>query len=248
MIRIKSTALILMQALGWLFLNACNAPNVNVRSGDDTAKAAGQWQNLSDSKNISWHTYGKSVLGKAWKIEDSTIHLDASVKDGWQTKDGGDIVTNDEYENFDLRLQWKISEAGNSGIMFYVKEDTSKYKFPWESGPEMQVADNEKNEDGKVLKSRAGDLYELMSISKEVIKPAGEWNDVEIVVNNGKLDFHINGEHVLSTTMWDDAWKKNLEGTKFRTMPGFGTFRKGRIGLQDHGADVWFRNVKVMRL
>ncbi|HWJ89709.1 MAG TPA: DUF1080 domain-containing protein, partial [Flavisolibacter sp.] len=82
----------------------------------------------------------------------------------------------------------------------------------------------------------------------EVIKPAGEWNDVEIVANNGKLDFHINGEHVLSTTMWDDAWKKNLEGTKFRTMPGFGTFRKGRIGLQDHGADVWFRNVKVMRL
>jgi hypothetical protein len=239
-------------ALSAMLLSACNSSNSNVkRSQTDTTTATnptGGWENLSDSKRLAWHTYGKDSLGKAWKIEDSTLHLDASVKEGWQTKDGGDIVTDKEYENFDLKLEWKISEGGNSGIMFYVKEDSSKYKYPWETGPEMQVADNEKNEDGKVYKARAGDLYDLMAISKNVIKPAGEWNQVEIIANKGKLDFHINGEHVLSTTMWDDNWKKLIAGTKFSTMQDFGTFKKGRIALQDHGADVWYRNIKIKNL
>jgi hypothetical protein len=132
--------------------------------------------------------------------------------------------------------------------MFYVKEDTAVYKYPWESGPEMQVADNEGNEDGKIYKSRAGDIYELIAISKNVIKPAGQWNHVEIIADKGKLDFHINGEHVLSTTLWDEAWKKNIAGTKFKDMPGFGTFKKGKIGLQDHAADVWYRNIRIKKL
>jgi hypothetical protein len=239
-------------ALSALLLSACNSPNSNVKgSPTDTTAAtitSAGWENLSDSKHVVWHSYGKDSLGKAWKIEDSALHLDASVKEGWQTRDGGDIVTNKEYENFDLKLEWKISEGGNSGIMFYVKEDSSKYKYPWETGPEMQVADNEKNEDGNVYKARAGDLYDLMAISKNVIKPAGEWNQVEIIANKGKLDFHINGEHVLSASMWDDNWKKLIAGTKFSTMPDFGTFKKGRIALQDHGADVWYRNIKIKNL
>jgi hypothetical protein len=238
--------------LSVLIFTACNSSNSNVKGVQNDNPAAVNptdgWENLSDGKHLAWHRYGKSGLGKAWKIEDSVLHLDASVKEGWQTKDGGDIVTSKEYENFDLTLEWKISEGGNSGIMFYVKEDSSKYKYPWETGPEMQVADNEKNEDGKVDKARAGDLYDLKALSKNVIRPAGEWNQVEIIANKGKLDFHINGEHVLSTTMWDDNWKKLIAGTKFRTMRDFGTFKKGKIALQDHGADVWYRNIKIKNL
>jgi len=233
-----------------LTMAGCNSPG---DKSTDTSITPDQqkdsdWEFLSNSRN-GWHTYGKDSVGKAWKLEDSAWHLDASVKSDWQTKDGGDIVTDKEYENFDLELDWKISEGGNSGIMIYVHEDTAKYKYPWESGPEIQVADNEKNEDGKIYKSRAGDIYELVpSTSEKFVKPAGQWNHMKIVANRGKLDFYMNGEHVLSTTLWDDAWRKSIEGTKFKAMPGFGTFKKGKIGLQDHGADVWYRNIKIKKL
>lgn len=218
-------------------------------SKDSITKNTG-WVSLLDGKTTNgWHTYGKASAGKAWKAEDSSLHLDASIEQSWQTKDGGDIVTDSAFDNFDLKLQWKISEAGNSGIMFYVQEDTSKYEYPWNTGPEMQVADNEKNEDGKIEKSRAGDLYELVaSTSQKFVKPAGEWNQVEIIADKGKLDFYMNDQHVLSTTMWNDEWKKLIAATKFKTMPGFGTFTKGKIALQDHGADVWFRDIKIKRL
>jgi hypothetical protein len=196
-----------------------------------------------------WHTYGTDTIGTAWKVQDSTLHLNASHKGDWQTKDGGDIVTSDEFVNFDLQLDWKISEGGNSGIMFYVNEDTSKYQYAWNSGPEMQIADNEKNEDGKVYKSRAGDLYELFATgSQPYVKPAMQWNHVEIKSNNGKLDLYMNNHHVLDTTLWDYAWKKNIAGTKFKDMPGFGTYKKGKVALQDHGADVWFKNIKIKNL
>lgn len=240
-------------ALAIVFLfSACNSSDTKKNnSGSDTTKQnTGGWELLFDGKTTAgWHTYGRDSTGKTWKAEDSALHLDASVKDGWQTKDGGDIVTNNEYENFDLKLEWKISEGQNSGIMFYVHEDTSKYKYPWETGPEMQICDNEKNEDGKIDKARAGDLYDLVaSTSQKFVKPAGQWNQVEIIADKGKLDFFMNGEHVLSTTLWDDTWKNLIAATKFKTMHDFGTFKKGKIALQDHGADVWFRNIKIKKL
>jgi hypothetical protein len=240
---------IILSIIFAITLIRCNTPGTkSTDTSTDEKKEKTEWEFLSTSA-ARWHTYGKESMGTAWKVEDSTLHLDASIKNGWQTKDGGDIVTNDEYENFELQLDWKISEGENSGIMIYVHEDTMRYKYPWESGPEIQIADNEKNEDGKIYKSRAGDIYELVpSTSEKFVKPAGQWNHMEIMANNGKLDSYMNGEHVLSTTLWDDAWKKAMEGTKFKTFPGFGTFKKGKIGLQDHGADVWFRNVKIKKL
>ncbi|QXV64116.1 DUF1080 domain-containing protein [Mucilaginibacter sp. 21P] len=203
---------------------------------------------LIDSSMSNWHTYGKTGVGKAWQLRDGVLHLDASKKADWQTNGGGDIITNEEYANFDLKVEWKISRAGNSGIMFYVHEDTSKYKYPWQTGPETQIADNKENEDGKLIKHRAGDLYDLMSISKEVVKPAGEWNKTEVIANDGKLEILVNDEKVLSTNMWDDNWKKMIAASKFKEWPGFGTFKKGHIALQDHGADVWFRNVEIKKL
>jgi hypothetical protein len=233
-----------------LALGACNNAATDTKVAATVAPdTTAQWEPLFDGKaTAGWHTYGKDRIGSAWKVEDSALHLDASVKDDWQTKDGGDIVTNEEYENFHLKLEWKIAKGGNSGIMFYVHEDTAKYQYPWETGPEMQVVDNENHPDGKIAKSRAGDIYGLVEVSKRTIKPAGEWNRVEIIANGGKLDFQLNGEHVLSTTLWNDEWKALVAGSKFNTMPGFGTFRKGRIALQDHGADVWYRNIVIKRL
>ncbi|HEX2609042.1 MAG TPA: DUF1080 domain-containing protein [Flavisolibacter sp.] len=206
------------------------------------------WINLTGPGTRSaWHSYGRDSLGSAWKSDSNTMHLDATVKNDWQTKNGGDIVTNEEFDNFELQLEWKIAKAGNSGIMIYVHEDTANYKYPWETGPEMQVADNENHPDGKIDKCRAGDLYDLMG-SKPAVRPYYDWNQVTITANKGRVEFMLNGQVVLSTTLWDEAWKQLIAKSKFKTMPGFGTFRKGRIALQDHGADVWYRNVRIRRI
>ncbi|MFL5738634.1 MAG: DUF1080 domain-containing protein [Flavisolibacter sp.] len=234
-------------------LISCNASDTKKTSEttlDSTAQNKSDWTPLFDGvSRKGWHSYGKDSLGSAWKVEDSTLHLDASVKQDWQTRNGGDIVTDEDFENFDLKLEWKISKAGNSGIMFYVVEDTSKYHYPWESGPEMQIADNIGHPDGKNPITSAGSLYDLIPVSKNaVVKPAGEWNAVEIRADKGRLDLFMNGQNIISTILWDNDWKKLIAGSKFKDMKGFGTFKKGKIALQDHGADVWFRNIMIKKL
>jgi hypothetical protein len=234
-------------------ISACNSSDRRAANYQDSIPATeiqpGEWVSLlGDTSMAAWHTYGKGPVGSAWKLQNGELHLDASKKADWQSAGGGDIVTNDEYETFDLKVEWKISRAGNSGIMFYVHEDTTKYKYAWQTGPETQIADNKENEDGKLIKHRAGDLYDLMSIDKEIVNPAGKWNKTEVICNKGKLTILVNHEVVLQTTMWDANWNKLVAGSKFKEWPGFGTFKKGRIALQDHGADVWFKNVEIKRL
>ena len=236
-----------------IIVGACNPQNnKNITSVSDSTKTnqpGNEWISLSDGKTTKgWHKYGGGPVGSAWKVADGVLYLDASEKEGEKIKDGGDIVTDEPFENFDLKLEWKISKAGNSGIMFCVHEDTSKYKAPYETGPEMQVLDNEGHSDGKIHKHRAGDLYDLIACKKETVKPVGEWNSAEIKLLNGKLDFFLNGENVVSTTMWDDNWNKMVANSKFKTMPGFGKFKTGGIDLQDHNCAVWYRNIMIKKL
>lgn len=206
------------------------------------------WQLLFDGKTTTgWHSFNKKTIGSAWKVANGTMYLDTSQKEEWQVKGGGDIVTSSEYDNFHLKLEWKIADGGNSGIIFFVKE-SPKYKQTWLTGPEMQILDNEGHSDGKIIKHRAGDLYDLISCNKESVKPVGDWNKVEIICNKSKLNFFLNGVNVVSTTLWDEDWKKLVAGSKFKEMPDFSTYSKGRIGLQDHGNMVWFRNIKIKKL
>ena len=208
-----------------------------------------RWVALFDGSTLSgWHSYGQAAPGSAWKVDNGAIHLDASSKQSYQTNGGGDLVTDNEYENYDLKLEWKISPNGNSGIIINTKEDTTKYKESWYTGMEMQVLDNDGHPDGKIPKHRAGNLYDLIAVSKETVKQVGEWNAVEIVNNRGKLDFYLNAEHVVDTRMDDAAWQSLIAGSKFKNMPDFAKFSKGRIGLQDHGNDVWFRNIRIKQL
>ncbi len=241
-----------------VIFNSCSSTKVNSTkatpmstSADNTLNEqdkSNEWQLLFDGNTTNgWHTYGKQAVGKAWKISDGSIHLDASNKKDWQTNDGGDILTDDEFDNFHLQLDWRIAPGGNSGVIFYINEDSVKYKYPWYTGMEMQVLDNAAHADAKITKHRAGDLYDLI-VSKETVKPAGEWNHAEIISNMGKLEFYLNGQQTLSTMLWDDNWKNLIAGSKFKDMPDFGTFKKGKIALQDHGDNVWFKNVRIKRL
>lgn len=228
-------------------LMACQSPQKNTSMISDSTESktadASEWQALFDGTSIDgWHTYGQNKVGEAWKAEDSLLHFTPG------TAGGGDLVTNDTYDNFDLKLEWKISKNGNSGIIIYVQDDTAKYKNTYNTGMEMQVLDNDGHPDGKIFKHKAGNLYDLIPNTKETVKPVGEWNQVQITSNNGKLDFYLNGENVVSTTLWDDNWKKLIAGSKFADMPGFGTFKSGHIALQDHGDQVWYRNIMIKRL
>jgi len=204
------------------------------------------WVSLFDGKSFAgWHGYDKKPISKIWTIDNGAIHLDPSKRSG--SGEGGDILTDKEYSNFDLKLEWKISKNGNSGIIFYVKEDP-KYKEPWQTGAEMQVLDNDGHPDGKIKKHRAGDLYDLISSSTEPVKPVGEWNQAEIKSKDGKLELYLNDVLVVSTTLWNADWDNLVKGSKFKTMPGFMKFKSGRIDLQDHGNEVWFRNIKIKEL
>ncbi|WP_187261066.1 3-keto-disaccharide hydrolase [Pontibacter beigongshangensis] len=235
-------------------LISCQSPETETTMNNSpeeptTAAEAGEWEPLFDGETTDgWHTYGKQTVGNAWKVVDGTLHLDAANKKDWQTSDGGDIVTDQEFDNFHLKLDWKIAENGNSGIIFYVQEDPGKYEYTWSTGLEMQVLDNDGHPDAKIHKHRAGDLYDLIASSPENVKPAGEWNQVEIISDKGKLEFYQNGERVLVTTLWNDSWKNLVAGSKFASMPGWGTFKSGKISLQDHGDNVWFRNIMIKRL
>lgn len=207
------------------------------------------WVSLFDGQSTKgWHKYGGAPVGAAWKVEDGMLRLDANQKEDWQIKEGGDIITDEEYENFHLKLEWKIDTCGNSGVIFYIHEDTAKYEWPWMTGPEMQVLDNKCHPDAKIVKHRAGDLYDLITSSPETVKPANEWNIAEIKSENGQLEFYLNTVKVVSTKMWDEGWKQMIAGSKFKDMKDFGTYKKGHIGLQDHGNNVWFRNIKIRRL
>lgn len=235
-------------------LLACNSSKKATMNSSNSAYAKdGGWISLFDGKTTTgWHTYGKTTIGKAWKIDDGALYLDTTSKKNWQTEEGGDIISDAEFENFHLKLEWKIAPKGNSGIIFYINEDASKYQYPWNTGMEMQILDNGTpttpgHPDAKLYSHRAGDLYDLLA-AKEAVKPAGQWNEAEIVADKGKLDFYLNGQHTLSTTMWNDNWRQMIAISKFKDMPGFGTFKKGKIGLQDHGNAVWFKNIKIKKL
>ncbi len=201
------------------------------------------WILLFNGTDLSgWHSYNKKEAMAPWIVENGAIKKEVAK----QGAAGGDLLTADEYENFDLKLQWKISPGGNSGVLFLIKELPSVPSYY--TGPEMQVLDNDGHADGKIHKHRAGDLYDLIASSSEPVHAVGEWNDAEVKLDHGKLDLYLNGVNVVSTTMWDTNWDSLVKGSKFAKMTNFARSKSGHVDLQDHGNPVWFRNIKIKKL
>jgi cytochrome c len=208
------------------------------------------WKLLFDGVTTNgWHNYNKTTIGKSWIVEDGAIALDArkNAEGHWQAPDGGDILTTDSFENFELNLEWKISPCGNSGIIYNIVESPEN-DYPWQTGPEMQVLDNSCHPDTRFVTHRAGDLYDMIECKYVTVKPSGEWNKVRLIKNKGKVEHWLNGVKVVEFSMYTDEWFKMIKNSKFKDMASFGRSTKGKIALQDHGDKVWYRNIKIKTL
>ncbi|RMF32386.1 MAG: DUF1080 domain-containing protein [Bacteroidetes bacterium] len=219
----------------------------NTLSAEEKAQG---WRLLFDGKTTKgWRNYRKETIGSSWKVEDGALTLAVTRKadGGWQAEDGGDIITEEEFQDFELRLEWKIAPCGNSGIIYNVVEDPA-YEYVWQTGPEMQILDNSCHPDAKIETHRAGDLYDLIACKYEAVRPAGQWNQVRIISKDGHVEHWLNGRKLVEFQMFTDEWRERIANSKFKDMPGFGKSPKGHIALQDHGDRVWFRNIKIREL
>ena len=209
------------------------------------------WKLLFDGKTSKgWRGYKKDHFPDGWKIDDGTIHCMGSGRGEAGSKEGGDIIYDKPFQNFDLTLEWKISKGGNSGIFYLGQEELD---FIWKTAPEMQVLDNVNHPDAKLGKDgnrMAGSLYDLIPAKPQNAKPYGEWNKVEIIVYKGTVVHKMNGETVVEYHLWTPEWKELVAGSKFPKLnkDWAEVAAKGYIGLQDHGDDVWFRNIKIKEL
>ncbi|WP_341838203.1 DUF1080 domain-containing protein [Chitinophaga pollutisoli] len=204
------------------------------------------WKLLFDGKTTNgWKGYKQAAAPDAWKVVDGTLFFDADAKKAGAK--GGDIMTAEAYENYELQMEWKISEGGNSGIIFGVHEDP-KFGATYQTGPEMQVLDDDKHSDGKIHKHNSGDLYDLIASPARYAKPVGEWNTAKITKKDGKLTLTFNGHKTAEVVVGSEEWNKLVAGSKFKSWDGFGKYQKGHIALQDHGDKVWYRNIKIRQL
>lgn len=196
------------------------------------------WRPLFNGTDLTgWRGYKGTPVPTRWKVENGAIVLGS---EGGQ----GDIVTSEEFGDFELELEWKISEGGNSGIIYFIQE-LPDAPYPWSTGPEMQVLDDARHADGKLESHRAGALYDLLAPAKAAARPVGEWNKVRIVVRGGKIEHWLNGQLIVTTHYGDANWNAMVAGSKFKAMPHFAKTPRGRIALQDHGDKVWYRNIRI---
>lgn len=204
------------------------------------------WITLFDGSSFDqWRGYLSEEMHPEWTIEDGAMVFNPGKRGG------KNIITKDKFTNFILSLEWKISEGGNSGIFWGVHED-SIYREAYETGPEIQVLDNERHPDAKVAGGThtAGALYDMIKPSADVTKPAGEWNlcvlEVNHTTNLGKVS--LNGTELFTFPVHGDEWDAMVANSKFKDWKGFGKYQTGHIGLQDHSDKVWYRNIKIKKL
>lgn len=195
------------------------------------AEKAEGWTLLFDGKDLShWRNYKKEGISEKWQVADGAFTLTA--------KGGGDIITKETYGAFELKLEYRISKAGNSGLMYHVTEEEST---PWRTGPEIQIQDNVDGKDPQ----KAGWLYQLYASETDATKPAGEWNEIHIIITPEKCVHYMNGVKYVEYVKGSADWDAKVAASKFAKFEKFGKATKGHLCLQDHNDVVSFRNVKI---
>jgi hypothetical protein len=200
---------------------------------------------LFDGKSTDgWRGYKMDHMPPGWKVIDGILTRVAGGEGGKGAGGGDDIVTEDEYANFELRLQWRVGRGVNSGILYHVVEEAVT---SWHEAPEMQVLDNIGWGESET-RHHAGALYDLYAPAKDVTHPAGEWNEVRLVVDGNHIEHWLNGEKLVECELWSEDFNERLANSKFRDMPTYAKAAKGHICLQDHSGNIEYRNVRLRQL
>lgn len=202
---------------------------------EDEKKAG--WKLLFDGKTTEgWKGYRKDKMPDGWQVVDGVL--------GTRGK-AGDICTTEEFTDFELQVDWKISPGGNSGIMYRVAET---HGAPYETGPEYQLLDDEKHGDGRNPLTSAGSIYAVYPPAKKVLKPVGEWNHTKIVLKGAHVEHWLNGEKVCEAEIGSEDWNARVAKSKWAKVTSYAKETKGKIDLQDHGDKVEFKNIKILVL
>lgn len=199
------------------------------------------WKLLFDGKTTDgWHSFQKEAV-HGWIVEDGAL-----TGLGQGSDLGGDIVTDLEYENFELSLEWKISEGGNSGILYHVLEEG--YPATYATGPEYQLIDNIGFPEALENWQMAGANYAMHPAENVQLKPVGEYNTSIILVNGTHVEHWLNGVKIVEFERWTNDWKDKVQNCKWKDYPAYGLAKSGKISLQDHGDKIWFRNIKIREI
>jgi hypothetical protein len=207
------------------------------------------WVLLFNGKDFTgWRQCNGKAMPTNWKIDDNSMMVFTAPDKKPGSGSNGDIVYDKIFKNFELSIDWKASKMANSGIFYNVREVPGQPIYY--ASPEVQVLDNVDATDNKIPSHLAGSLYDMLPADPKTVKPAGEWNTIVIRLKDGKVTHTQNGVKVVEYTLWTPEWDKMVANSKFKTFKGFteGISKEGYIGLQDHGYQVWFRNVKIREL
>ena len=198
------------------------------------------WILLFDGKSTSgWHGFNLKFFPDSWIIAEGVFTT--TTKGGHEDLD---ILTDKEYRNFALSIDFKLMKGTNSGVIFQIFEDP-KYKFPYETGPEFQIIDQDGWPEPLKDWQICGANYAMYPPKSLPSNPVGEWNHILLVVDGNHVTQIINGAIVVQYEKYSDEWKKLRSSGKWANFPDYGKFDKGHISLQNHGTQVWFRNIKI---
>jgi hypothetical protein len=237
---------------------SCQRPASKEESGSEPTaantlteeeKTAG-WQLLFDGSTLTgWKRYNRDTIGPLWTVQDGAIVCNGEGLGEGTANVGGSLLTTRQFGNFDLSVDWKITPGGNSGILYHVVEKP-EFKHDYETGPEYQVMDDAGwKGDSLRAEQMAGGNYDMYAADTgKKLKPVGEWNTARIVYNNGHVEHWLNGEKVVEFEESSEDFKQRYQKSKWTGYPGWNQFKTGAISLQDHGAPVYYRNIKIKEL
>jgi hypothetical protein len=226
-----------------------NAEGENLPNSLTAEQTSEGWQLLFDGESLTgWKRFNHDTIGPLWSVQDGTILCDGEGLGEGSGDMGGSLVTTQIFGNFDLILDYKLSQGGNSGILYHVVEDR-KYKYDYETGPEFQLLDDSGWKGELREEQKAGGNYDMYAAaSSKKVKPAGEWNTARIVYYNGHVEHYLNGDKVVEFEENSDDFKSRYNNSKWKEHPDWNKTKSGAISLQDHGAPVYFKNIRIKEL
>jgi hypothetical protein len=229
--------------------------SISLSCSNQNKNKSNEWINLFDGSSLDgWRAYNGNQMPPGWKIVDSvlTFKTEQILEQDYDYKGNRDIMYGDEeFENFELYLEWKIPKGGNSGIYYHIKEGYGGFA---DMAPEYQLLDDENyaeihDYELKDWQLTAADYaMHVPDTTQKVLYPPGQWNSSRIIFTSNNVEHWLNDKKVLSFIPWTEQWYEKRNSGKWDNFPDYGKYKKGYIGLQDHGSNLWFRNIKIKKL